>query len=160
MDYVIRRVVEMDNPELSKMIRAVFLEHDAPQYGTVYSDPTTDDLFRLFQQPRSALWVAGVEGKAKGCCGIYPTPGLPDNYVELVKYYLAKDARGIGIGHKLMEKCVDCARFFGYSHLYLESLPHFSKAISIYEKQGFKMLEKPLGNSGHTSCNIWMVKEL
>jgi putative acetyltransferase len=47
---------------------------------------------------------------------------------------------------------------FGYTHIYLESLPAFGKAISIYEKQGFEQLSAPLGNSGHTGCDIWMLK--
>jgi putative acetyltransferase len=48
----------------------------------------------------------------------------------------------------------------GYKRLYLESLPEFSKAVSMYEKFGFERLDKPLGSSGHTTCNIWMLKEL
>jgi len=142
------------------MIREVFREHDAPESGTVFSDPTTDDLFGLFQNTRSALWVAELDGIAVGCCGIYPTRGLENNCVELVKYYLAKSARGRGTGRQLMEQCIDSAREFGYQKLYLESMPHFSKAVGIYEKLGFRKLNNPLGNSGHTSCTIWMVLEL
>jgi putative acetyltransferase len=59
-----------------------------------------------------------------------------------------------------MQKCLHSAIEFGYSQLYLESLAHFPKAISIYEKQGFVKLNQPLGHSGHNSCNIWMIKEL
>ena len=59
-----------------------------------------------------------------------------------------------------MEKSIESAKEMGYSAIYLESLPDFSMAISIYEKQGFKHLDQPMGESGHTSCNIWMVKEI
>jgi putative acetyltransferase len=59
-----------------------------------------------------------------------------------------------------MEKCIDSARSLGYRQLYLESLPHFSKAVDIYEKLGFRTLAEPLGNSGHPSCNIWMLLDL
>ena len=142
------------------MIRKVFREHDAPELGTVFSDPTTDDLFGLFRNSRSTLWVAEVDGVAVGCCGIYPTEGLGINCVELVKYYLAESARGKGTGKQLMEQCIDSARELGYKKLYLESMPHFSKAVRIYEKLGFRKLNKPLGNSGHTSCTIWMLLEL
>jgi putative acetyltransferase len=48
----------------------------------------------------------------------------------------------------------------GYKQLYLESLPHFAKAIDIYEKEGFVRLSKPLGDSKHKTCSIWMLKEL
>ena len=157
---IIREVEKEDNALLASMIRQVFKEHDAPESGTVFSDPTTDDLFALFRKSRSVLWVAELDGLPLGCCGIYPTEGLENSCAELVKYYLAESARGRGIGRKLMEKCIISARETSYKKLYLESMPHFSKAIRTYEKLGFQKLSGPLGNSGHTTCNIWMLLEL
>lgn len=46
----------------------------------------------------------------------------------------------------------------GYEQLYLESFPELGTAVNMYEKAGFKHLEKPLGNSGHHACTIWMLK--
>ena len=157
---IIRKIKREDNPHLAKMIRDVFEEFDAPRKGTVYSDPTTNDLYGLFPTPGSVLWVAEINGKAVGCCGIYPTEGLEKNYCELVKFYLAKSIRGNGSGKSLMQHSVDSARELGYSKLYLESLPHFSRAIGMYDRLGFKRLAVPLGQSGHTGCSIWMLKEL
>ncbi|MBL7918194.1 MAG: GNAT family N-acetyltransferase, partial [Bacteroidia bacterium] len=128
--------------------------------GTVYSDPTTDNLFELFKQPKSVLWVAEVNNNVMGCCGIYPTEGLKKDCVELVKFYIGAESRGKGIGKLLMEKCIETAKDFNYTQMYIESLPEFNKAISIYEKSGFKKIKKPLGNSGHSGCNIWMLKDL
>ena len=157
---IFREVKKEDNVLLAKMIRQVFKEHDAPQSGTVFSDPTTDDLFGLFRKYRSVLWVAELDGIALGCCGIYPTEGLENSCAELVKYYLAESERGKGTGRQLMELCIASARKLGYKKLYIESMPHFSKAVRIYEKLGFRKLSSPLGNSGHTTCNIWMLLEL
>jgi putative acetyltransferase len=157
---IIREVKREDNVLLARMIRQVFKEHDAPQSGTVFSDPTTDNLFGLFRKTGSVLWVAEVNGIPVGCCGIYPTEGLENRCVELVKYYLASSERGRGNGRRLMEKCIISARELGYQKLYLESMPHFSKAVGIYEKLGFRNLLKPLGDSGHTTCNIWMLLDL
>lgn len=160
MKVTFREIIENDNPFLAKMIRSVFDEHDAPRIGTVYSDPTTDDLFSLFKTPKSVIWVAVQNEIPVGCCGIYPTPGLPVSYAELVKFYLAKEYRGSGIGMKLMNLSINSAKELGYTNLYLESLPHYANALRMYEKSGFINLDKPLANSGHNSCNIWMVKEL
>ena len=157
---IYREVREGDNEALASMIRHVFEEHEAPRKGTVYSDPTTDDLHGLFSSSESVLWVAEVEGIPLGCCGIYPTEGLESSCAELVKYYLAEKARGQGIGRLLMEKCIQSAREMSYKKLYLESMPHFSKAVNIYEKLGFRDLAQPLGNSGHTTCSIWMLLDL
>ncbi|MBS1680189.1 MAG: GNAT family N-acetyltransferase [Bacteroidetes bacterium] len=156
----IRRIEATDNQPLAKMIRTVFEEHVAPQHGTVYSDPTTDTLYELFQKPKAVHWVAVVEGVIVGCCGIYPTEGLEKNCAELVKFYLSQEARGKGIGKQLMEKSIESALLFGYEQLYIESLPQFAKAVGMYEKLGFERLSKPLGNSGHSTCNIWMLKKL
>jgi putative acetyltransferase len=160
MGYIIRQVEEKDNLQLARIIREVFKEHDAPREGTVYSDPTTDHLYELFLKPGSILWVAVDNNEPIGCCGIYPTEGLPGDCAELVKFYLSADARGKGIGKELMLKCISSAIELGYKQLYLESLPHFAKAIGIYEKEGFVRLIKPLGSSKHKTCSIWMLKKL
>jgi putative acetyltransferase len=154
----LRAVEPTDNGILAKIIRGVFIEHDAPQHGTVYSDPTTNDLYQYFQTAKAQLWVAELNGEIAGCCGIYPTEGLAKTCTELVKFYIHQSTRSKGVGKALMEKCVESALEFGYKEMYLESLPHFAKAVSIYETQGFETLNQPLGNSGHTTCNIWMVK--
>lgn len=98
-----RTIRPEDNEALALMIREVFHEHNAPRIGTVYSDPTTDDLFELFIEPNSILWVAVENNTVLGCCGIYPTPGLENSTAELVKFYLPKEARGKGIGYQLMQ---------------------------------------------------------
>jgi putative acetyltransferase len=59
-----------------------------------------------------------------------------------------------------MEKTFESARILGYKQLYLESLPELGKAISLYERAGFKNIATHLGNSGHFGCDIWMLKEL
>ncbi|UQB70075.1 GNAT family N-acetyltransferase [Epilithonimonas zeae] len=161
MSIIIRENKKEDNKILAKIIRTSFHDFEVScTNGTVYSDPTTDDLYSLFQTGKSALFVAEENGLILGCCGIFPTENLPENTTELVKFYLTKEARGKGIGKLLMEKCVEKAKELGYQQVYLESLPEFSKAVSIYEKQGFRYLEKALGNSGHSGCNLWMIKKL
>lgn len=157
---IIRKVERKDNALLAAMIREVFEEHDAPHAGTVYSDPATDDLYTLFQKQNAVLWIAEVDGKVMGCCGIYPTEGLDEDCAELAKFYLSNKIRGKGIGKQLMLQCFQSAKEMGFKKLYLESLPHFSKAVSMYERYGFVYMDNPLGNSGHTTCNIWMTRNL
>ena len=160
MEILIREVVEGDNAYLAKVIKNVFEEYDAPKCGTVYSDSSTDKLFEFFQVPSAVLWVAIIDEEIVGCCGIYPTEGLEDGCAELVKYYLADSARGMGIGKELLGKSIHSAKELGYTKLYLECLPNFTKAIDIYKKQGFLLVDERMGNSGHTSCNVWMIKNL
>ncbi|MBW8685279.1 GNAT family N-acetyltransferase [Chitinophaga sp. B61] len=161
MPVTIRTITPADNAALAAIIRATFDEFETiPKTGTVYADPETDHLYELFQQPGSAYYIAEEDGVILGGCGLFPTAGLPPACAELVKYYLSSAARGKGIGKTLMERTFEGARELGYKELYLESFPDFTKAISIYEKAGFRYLDKPLGNSGHFACTVWMLKPL
>jgi len=160
MSIIFRTIEEKDNKEIAELIRKVFREFKIDRPGTVYFDPTTDNLFKLFSTPGSEYWIVEEDGIMIGGCGVFPTPGLPEGCAELVKLYLSATQRGKGTGWKLMEKTFVSAKRFGYKHLYLESLPELSKAINLYERTGFRHLPAPLGNSGHFGCNIWMLKEL
>jgi len=155
-----RLIEEKDNKGIAELIREVFREFNIARPGTVYFDPTTDDLYKLFRTPGSEYWIAEENSIIIGGCGVFPTLNLPEGYAELVKLYLASSHRGRGIGWQLMEKTFESARRLNYMHLYLESLPELGKAISLYERAGFKMLTAPLGNSGHFGCDIWMTKDL
>jgi len=33
-------------------------------------------------------------------------------------------------------------------------------ACKLYKKTGFEELEKPLGNTGHYNCTVWLIKDL
>lgn len=156
----IRRLEKSDNRKIAELIRSVFREFKIDKPGTVYTDPTTDDLYALFQTPGSIYWIAAENGAIIGGCGVFPTPGLPEGCAELVKLYLAPAYRGKGIGNMLMQQSFASAKELGYTQLYLESLPELSKAVGMYLRAGFTHLPHALGNSGHFGCTIWMVKDL
>jgi len=159
-EYTIRKIIKEDNKAIAVIIRSVLAEFNANKPGTVYYDPTTDDLFTLFQTPRSAYFVAKINNEIVGGSGVFPTPNLPEGCCELVKIYLSPAARGKGIGKALMQECFTTAKELGYSSMYLETMPELSTAVGMYEQMGFTCLKGPLGNSGHFGCDIWMIKEL
>jgi len=159
-DVQIRHLQSTDNAVLAHIIRQSLAEFGANKPGTVYYDPTTDDLFTLFQQKGSAYLVAVQAGTVLGGAGIFPSAGLPDGVCELVKMYLQKDARGLGLGRRLIDRCLQMAVDLGYRQVYLETMPELSKAVSVYEKFGFRYLAGPMGNTGHFGCDVWMMKDL
>lgn len=159
MPTIIRRIEATDNKEIAQLIKNVFVEYGIDRPGSVFTDPTTDALFELFQNEKSAYWVAEEDGKLLGGCGVFPTDGLPEGCGELVKFYLSPEARGQGIGKLLYGIVQNTAQSLGYTHLYLESFPELSDAVGIYEALGFEFLDHALGNSGHHACTIWMVKQ-
>lgn len=159
-DAVIEPIIESDNAPLAQMIRAVLTEFGANKPGTVFTDPTTDNLFALFQTPRSHYFVAKHKCAVVGACGIYPTKGMPEGCTELVKLYVSKMFRGTGLGKHLMLLSIEAARQEGYSEVYLETLPELHNAIGLYEHLGFEYMDQPYGDSGHFACDIWMRKRL
>lgn len=152
----IRKIAPADNASIASVIRATLVEFGANHPGTVFFDPTTDHLFALFQQERSVYNIAEIDGEIVGGGGIFPTAGLPDGTCELVKMYLLPSARGIGLGTRLINLCIDQAKDFGFTRIYLETMNELKPALKVYARLGFKYLDAPLGNSGHFGCPLWM----
>jgi putative acetyltransferase len=157
---MIRTIQQNDNKDLAFIIRESLKAYGLNIPGTVYTDPTTDDLFSLFKREGAVYFVAMENDVVLGGCGIFPTEGLPDKCAELVKLYLREEARGKGLGYRLMETALNWAADYGYKEIYLETFQELSFAMKLYFKFGFKELEAPLGNSGHHACQIWMLKSL
>lgn len=155
-----RKIIPADNVALAKIIRNCLEEFNAAKPGTVYFDETTDRLSEVFATGKSAYFVAEVDGKLAGGAGYYPTEALDDDTCELVKLYLCPQARGKGIGKALMLLCQQEAALAGYTKIYLETMPELSQAVPLYEKMGYRYLEKPLGCSGHSGCSMWMLKSI
>ncbi len=157
-DIRIRPIRGEDNTAIAAIIRSCLEEFGANRPGTVYFDKETDHLFELFSAtPGSFYLVAEKDGVILGGAGIFPTAGLPEHTGELVKMYLSQPARGLGLGRMMIERCITDAASLGYTQIYLESMPELKKAVSIYEKFGFRYLDAPMGNSGHCGCDIWML---
>jgi putative acetyltransferase len=151
-----RPIEKNDNREIAKIIRLSLEDLNMAIDGTVYTDPTTDHLYELFQTPQAKYWIAEHDNKVIGGCGIFPTKNLPHGYAELVKLYVKKEFRGQGIGEALMNKSIQSAKEMGFTHLYLESFPSFKSAIRLYNSLGFIKQENALGESGHFACNYFM----
>jgi len=160
MNITIRAIRPSDNAALAVIIRNALEEFGANHPGTVYYDASTDALYDLFREPGSGYFVALNGEDVLGGGGIFPTAGLPPDTGELVKMYLRPDARGTGLGKKLIETSLAFAVETGYKNVYLETMPELKPALKVYEKFGFEYLPAPMGNSGHSGCSLWMVKAI
>ena len=156
----IRPIQFKDNKAIAGIIRSSLAEFGANKPGTVFYDESTDHLYELFQQKGSGYLIAEKEGIVLGGAGIFPSNGLPVGTCELVKMYLSPEARGIGLGRKLIHQSLEMAKSLGYSRVYLETMPELKQAVKVYEKFGFSYLPGPMGNTGHFGCDVWMVKEI
>ena len=160
-EIIVRPIEPNDNASIAAIIRTALTEFGANKPGTVFFDDTTDHLFELFcNEPLSDYFIALKNGVIVGGAGIYPTQGLPNKTCELVKMYLSKDVRGIGLGRKMIDHCLLIAKRKGFNQVYLETMSELKKAVAVYEQFGFDHLQAPMGNSGHNGCDIWMIKNV
>jgi putative acetyltransferase len=156
----IREIQPQDNPQVARIVREVLTEYNAPKTGTAYADPQLDQLFEVYNVARSVYFVVLNDGKVIGGAGIAPLQNGDPKVCELQKMYFLPEARGRGFGKLMMEKCLLAATEFGFEYCYLETLPSMKEALSLYRKSGFTALDAPMGGTGHTSCPVWMGKQL
>jgi putative acetyltransferase len=157
---IIREIQQKDNQAIATIVREVLMEMGAPKIGTAYSDPNLYSLFETYQNPKSIYYVVEQDLKIIGGCGIAPLENEADTICELQKMYFLPQARGLGLSAQLMEKCLQSAQDFGFKQCYLETMPYMEAAQKLYRKFGFDYLDAPMGATGHTSCPVWMIKEL
>jgi putative acetyltransferase len=156
----IREIQREDNESIAAVIREVFLQDGYPKTGTAFADFKLDYMHEAYDFPRSIYYVVEDNGVIIGGAGISPLENATENICELQKMYFLSRARGRGIGFQIIQKCLESAKDFAYEKCYLETLPEMLVAQSLYKKVGFEYLYEPMGNTGHTSCPIWMLKKL
>jgi len=159
-NYTIREIQSKDNEQIAKVIREVLIEFGVPKVGTAYEDKALDYMYKTYNFPKAQFFVVEKEGVILGGAGIMKLQNCKENICELQKMYFAPDARNKGLGAKMMRVCLEKAIEFGYEKCYLETLPYMEGARKLYSKVGFKSLNKPLGETGHYSCNMWMLLDL
>jgi putative acetyltransferase len=157
---IIREIKPEDNIQIEAIITTCFDEFALPKAGSSLEDDDVKKMYHGFQANSAAYFVVEENGKVLGGGGVKQLKGAQRNICELQKMYFHPDARGKGYGRKLFNKCIQAAKDLGYKSCYLESASQLESAIKLYTMNGFKHLEKPMGNTGHTICEVYMIKEL
>tara|TARA_R110000796_G_scaffold252619_2_gene388772 strand:+ start:19763 stop:20251 length:489 start_codon:yes stop_codon:yes gene_type:complete len=157
---VIREIEQKDNEEVAKVIRKVLVDLGVPKVGTAYADKALDHMFENYNVSKATYFVVEDNGLIKGCAGIAQLENYEGNVCELQKMYFLEEIRGKGIGAKMMQVCLNRAKEFGFEKVYLETMPYMKAAQKLYVKSGFNYINAPMGNTGHYSCPVWMLKNI
>lgn len=158
--YSIREIQPKDNQQVAEVVREVLVEMGVPKVGTAYEDKSLDDMYSAYDHPGMSYFVVEENGRLIGGCGIAPLLNAEPHICELQKMYFLPEARGRGFGAEMMKTCLDYAKTTGYKQCYLETLPYMEHARKLYGRTGFRSLEKPMGDTGHYNCTMWMIKDL
>ncbi|HEY0046066.1 MAG TPA: GNAT family N-acetyltransferase [Flavobacterium sp.] len=156
----IRPITQADDKDVAAVIRSVLIEHNVPKVGTAYADPQLEYMTEAYSGPRAAYFVIDNDRTIIGGAGVAPLEGGPEGVCELQKMYFLPEARGLGLGQQMIDRCIETARSYGFSECYLETMPYMEAAQKLYKKAGFTYLDAPMGSTGHTSCPVWMIKKL
>ena len=113
-----------------------------------------------YKGKRSIYFIIENNDKILGGAGINPLRDSEEFICELQKMYFTETARGKGWGEKMIDKCLTYAIDKGYKFCYIETMDFMKAAQKLYLKKGFDFISKPMGNTGHTNCNVWMIKKL
>lgn len=156
----IRKIEAIDNVPIAKIVSQVMQEFGADPKTTVLGDPSLHTMYENYQLPGSVYYVVELDHKIVGGCGIKQLDGSKENICELQRMFLLSDARGKGIGKKLLQVCLEAAKQFDYKRIYLESLSQMKDAAGLYEYAGFTRISNSLGNTGHGGCNVFMILDI
>ena len=97
---------------------------------------------------REAAWIAEVDGERAGC--IFLVAGDEPGVAKLRILLVTPTARGLGVGSRLVERCLAFARDAGYRQVTLWTNDVLVSARRIYESFGFALTEQqPHHSFGH-----------
>lgn len=161
LQIVIRPITPADNAAMAEIVRESFRENKIDHLeGVSLHDPGLETLAEIYSHPHSGYWVAEAGGEILGGAGLAPLAGAGGDYCEMQKLYFKSKVKGNGLGRRMIALILQEALKRGYKHCYLETLPELNAAVRLYEAFGFRHLKTALGNTGHNSCEIRMMKSL
>jgi DNA-binding MarR family transcriptional regulator/N-acetylglutamate synthase-like GNAT family acetyltransferase len=105
------------------------------------------EFIRNFDPKREQCWLAERMGAVVGSVFLVRET---DEVAKLRLLYVEPDARGLGIGQRLVEECIRAARQFGYRRLTLWTNDILVAARHIYQRAGFQLIAEERHHSfGH-----------
>lgn len=156
----IREIQEKDNHKIKQVLISVMTEFGVPDHGTALQDDELDNMSNAYTENNSIYYVVLADNIICGGAGISKLKGTNKNICELQKMYFLPNIRGKGIGSNLITKCLDFAKKSQYNLCYIETMYNMIDAQNLYKKNGFVYIDHSMGDTGHSSCPVWMTLKL
>ena len=97
------------------------------------------DFINHYDSRKERCWIAEMHGEPVGSVFCV---NAGEDVAKLRMLLVVPDARGMGLGTRLVEKCIRFAKRSGYKKLTLWTNDILVEARKIYEKKGFKLIEE------------------
>ncbi|SHM66834.1 GNAT family N-acetyltransferase [Ruminococcus flavefaciens] len=93
-----------------------------------------------------SYYAVREDGELCGYMGVKPEK---DSRFFLSKLYLRKDKRGKGIASQMLARVFEGAKACGKKQVYLTVNKHNDRAIAVYKKVGFKVIDEVVTDIGN-----------
>jgi GNAT superfamily N-acetyltransferase len=108
---------------------------------------------------REAAWIAELDGERVGC--IFCTASEDPDTAQLRLLLVEPQARGAGVGSRLVDECLRFAQRSRYRRIMLWTTDLQVKARRIYQREGFQLdLREPQTRFGHELVGEYWSREL
>ncbi|WAH38359.1 bifunctional helix-turn-helix transcriptional regulator/GNAT family N-acetyltransferase [Alicyclobacillus dauci] len=105
------------------------------------------DFINNFNPDKERCWIAEMDGQVVGSVFVVQSS---ETVAKLRLLLVDPKARGLGLGRRLVDLCIRFAKRKGYKKLVLWTNDVLVTARNIYQKAGFKLIEKePHHSFGH-----------
>jgi GNAT superfamily N-acetyltransferase len=99
------------------------------------------DFINNFDAKYERCWMAEVNGQPAGHVFLVKHPDEPQT-AKLRLLFVEPSARGLGLGHALVNECIQFSRNAGYQKIVLWTQSILTSAHRIYERAGFRLVKE------------------
>ncbi len=149
-----RAATNTDQSRIQELIFDVLTEYGLPP-DPAGTDADLGDIEGHYT--RAGGWFEVVEDDRGNLLGTVALHRESETVCELRKMYLAKEARGLGLGRRMLERAIAQAKAMGFKTVVLETAGALKEAIALYTRYGFTRRFHPLASS---RCDQAFVLEL
>ena len=131
LEYVKYTVEELEE------VKNIFIEYsEFLQVDLCFQDfeKELQTLHEVYSPPKGCIILAKQNDKTVGCVALKP---IAEGVCEMKRLYVRPEARGMGLGRKLVEELIRFAQKSSYQSMKLDTVAKLKKAIDLYRSLGF-----------------------